>query len=345
MQAIQHVLVATDFSPASDRALDTAAEVAMRFGSKLTILHVSAPIPFEPTVPPETNLQPALRSLLAKTVASVKATYPSAEAVVREGDPDREIVRAAEELGADLLVLGTHARKGLAHAMLGSVAEYVVRASHVPVLTVHGFWFADRSDAGEALAAAVRGKELHAPVVVALSRGAVLVASTMAERLDAPLELLITEPLVRGGAAFGAMCEAGQLRLDPDVPVGVEEREMLVKMTRALVDDESDQLRRGPWDPDLWRRTVILVTDALTDEWTALVAADAVAQRGPENILVAAPVASGDALAAVRREFPNTVVLHELTPRQDAGAAYRDFAKPSTRTVLARLRGTTARVA
>ncbi len=61
---------------------------------------------------------------------------PDAEAIIREGSPRPLIVEAALELECQMIVMGTHGRSGLAHLLMGSVAEYVVRYSKVPVLTV-----------------------------------------------------------------------------------------------------------------------------------------------------------------------------------------------------------------
>jgi nucleotide-binding universal stress UspA family protein len=66
----------------------------------------------------------------------LKQLMPDAETLVREGSPRPAIVDAALELNCQMIIMGTHGRSGLAHLLLGSVAEYVVRNSKVPVLTV-----------------------------------------------------------------------------------------------------------------------------------------------------------------------------------------------------------------
>jgi nucleotide-binding universal stress UspA family protein len=68
----------------------------------------------------------------------LKALIADAQTVVREGSPRPVIVDAALELNCQMIAMGTHGRSGLAHLLLGSVAEYVVRNSKVPVLTVRG---------------------------------------------------------------------------------------------------------------------------------------------------------------------------------------------------------------
>jgi len=66
----------------------------------------------------------------------VKRLVPDAEVLIREASPRPAIVDAALELDCQMIIMGTHGRSGLAHLLLGSVAEYVVRNSKVPVLTV-----------------------------------------------------------------------------------------------------------------------------------------------------------------------------------------------------------------
>ncbi len=77
-----------------------------------------------------------LREQAHKRMGELKALIPDAQTVVREASPRPAIVDAALELNCQMIVMGTHGRSGLAHLLLGSVAEYVVRNSKVPVLTV-----------------------------------------------------------------------------------------------------------------------------------------------------------------------------------------------------------------
>jgi len=79
---------------------------------------------------------PLLRQQAGKCMGELKELLPDAETVIREASPRPTIVEAACDLNCQLIVMGTHGRSGLAHLLLGSVAEYVVRNSSVPVLTV-----------------------------------------------------------------------------------------------------------------------------------------------------------------------------------------------------------------
>jgi len=140
----QHVLVATDFGSSSQRAVHVAAELAKRLMARFTVLHViheSLPV-YAMEAPlamamdsPETRERSAKLELDSFLESLANAGAPCA-GVVRFGEPAQEIVACAEEAGCDVIVVGTHGRRGLTRWLLGSVAEKLVRSSHVPVLTV-----------------------------------------------------------------------------------------------------------------------------------------------------------------------------------------------------------------
>ena len=142
MGLYHHILVPTDFSASSQRALDTAVSLALTFGAKLTITH-ACEVPgyayvgmMSPPIDYLTPLREAGEELLQKTVASVRDKIPAATGVLRCGAPWQETLEVAREVSADLIVMGTHGRSGLALAFMGSVAEKVVRMSPIPVLTL-----------------------------------------------------------------------------------------------------------------------------------------------------------------------------------------------------------------
>jgi len=143
MAPFRHVLVATDFSECSNAALETGIELASRYGAALTLVHVfSLPVyPYMDIVPMAIDIQTPAREAaseeLQKALATARAHLPSAQAVLKEdGATWEQILATAREAHADLIVLGTHGRTGVSHALIGSVAERVVRHSHVPVLTI-----------------------------------------------------------------------------------------------------------------------------------------------------------------------------------------------------------------
>ncbi len=141
MSVFKHVLAATDLSDASRPALDLAVDLARRDGAALTVVH-ACEVPLLPeAIPPVDYVTPitiAAGERLDHLLDGLRGRCPDVRRALRIGPPWEEILAAASEAGADLVVLGTHGRRGLAHAMLGSVAERVVRLSPVPVLTVRG---------------------------------------------------------------------------------------------------------------------------------------------------------------------------------------------------------------
>lgn len=137
--AISRILVATDFSAQARSALEWARSLADAFGAKLVLFHVIDLFSLAEmgcVMEGGTDPLPLLREQAHRCMGELKALVPDAETVIREASPRPTIVEAARELNCQLIVMGTHGRSGLAHLLLGSVAEYVVRTSSVPVLTV-----------------------------------------------------------------------------------------------------------------------------------------------------------------------------------------------------------------
>ena len=139
---ISNILVPTDFGESSQRALDHAVELAKKFDAKLTLLH-SFEVPGYAYVGLGTTtvdyfalMEESARKCLEDALRDLKAKLPSSVAVFRKGFAWQQTLLACEEAGSDLIVMGTHGRQGLSHALIGSVAEKVVRLSPVPVLTV-----------------------------------------------------------------------------------------------------------------------------------------------------------------------------------------------------------------
>ena len=135
----RHILVPTDFGDAAERARTVALELARRFDARVTLVHVwtvPSAVYGEGLAWPTDDLEAAAQRALDAALAASVAVYPATKAVLRVGVPFERILETAKDLGADLLVMGTHGRRGIAHLVLGSVAEKIVRLSPVPVLTV-----------------------------------------------------------------------------------------------------------------------------------------------------------------------------------------------------------------
>jgi nucleotide-binding universal stress UspA family protein len=140
---IKSILVPTDFSAPSKKALDYAVPFAEQFGAKLTLLHVVEPVP----TPDFANSFPLMMEN-DKLVAACKAQLQSLveqeaidselieKTLVRQGRSFHEITDAARTLKTDLIIISTHGYTGLKHALLGSTAERVVRHAPCPVLVV-----------------------------------------------------------------------------------------------------------------------------------------------------------------------------------------------------------------
>ncbi len=139
MSLFKHILVPTDFGQSSKKALDVAIELARTVGAEITILHTcEIPARAYAITPVDllSRLTDAARKELDDLVATLRQRCPSCDSVLKVGVPWEEILGAVAETGADLVVMGTHGHRGIAHTLLGSVAEKIVRMSPVPVLTV-----------------------------------------------------------------------------------------------------------------------------------------------------------------------------------------------------------------
>jgi nucleotide-binding universal stress UspA family protein len=145
MAKIRRILHATDFSPASRPAFRRALDLARASRAELVVLHVmTTPILYTPdgyALPQAydrllADMQTAARKPLDRLVAGAKARGVRARGVLLEGVAHDRIVRAARSARADLLVIGTHGRTGLARLFLGSVASRVIATAPCPVLSV-----------------------------------------------------------------------------------------------------------------------------------------------------------------------------------------------------------------
>lgn len=146
MITLKNVLVATDFSEPSDAALMYGRELAMRFGATLHVLHVAQNIYIStlgaenyPAIAPDLQQQiedDARRYLHELLVDSDRSGPPTVPAILTSSSPAMAIVDYARGHDIDMIVMGTHGRGALAHLVMGSVAERVVRLAPCPVLTV-----------------------------------------------------------------------------------------------------------------------------------------------------------------------------------------------------------------
>lgn len=141
----QNILVPTDFGEASQHATDLALTMALRFDAKVTLLHVAALPPYyysayaEGLAFPVEEMETRARTMLQDAQAKVLKQYRKVETLlVASEQPWQQILDSAKTVGADLIVMGTHGRRGLSRVVLGSVAEKVVRHATLPVLIAPG---------------------------------------------------------------------------------------------------------------------------------------------------------------------------------------------------------------
>jgi nucleotide-binding universal stress UspA family protein len=140
------ILLATDDSEEAASAAQTAADIADKTGSELHVVLVGLSVGYVGMGPPEIANIPAprqeelneeTRRLLDAQVRQIESTSGTvAQAYLRTGRPEEEILGLADELDVGLIVLGSRGRSGIRRALMGSVSDSVVRHAHCPVLVV-----------------------------------------------------------------------------------------------------------------------------------------------------------------------------------------------------------------
>jgi len=143
---IKRIVVPVDFSDDSLKALAYARDIAKAFGAELLLLYVVEPVYYATpadmyvTTPNMTMLLDEQRQIgakqLGKLIADLGKKGQRVRGMVKTGSPAQVIADTAKSTHADLIVMATHGRSGLAHIIMGSVSEKVVRHASCPVLTV-----------------------------------------------------------------------------------------------------------------------------------------------------------------------------------------------------------------
>ena len=135
------MLLATDFSPGAEMAMDYAAPLAKVYGGEVLLLHVSQPYPtLSADAEAETSLLEPVRQQVLAALEKVAAYYAESgiRALARQtvGIASEEIIRVAQEEAVDVIAMGTRGRTGLDDVLLGSTMERVVKGAPCPVITV-----------------------------------------------------------------------------------------------------------------------------------------------------------------------------------------------------------------
>ena len=199
----ERILVPTDMSAFSDLALRYALHFNERLGSKITLLHAEeiSWLPADHPVGYYFENVPEARTALTKELHEYAASHVPATAgattLFEDETPELAIVRIAHDIKADLIVMGTHGRRGIRRAILGSVAEYVLRETDIPVMTVNPARFAPGG--------AIGIRTVLCPVnFTDIARAALDQASAIAESFGARLVVM-------------HVCEGSEPRLFSDV--------------------------------------------------------------------------------------------------------------------------------
>ncbi len=206
--------------------------------------------------------------------------------------------------------------------------------------------FSDRGDAGRQLAGALAHLRGRRPVVVALVRGGLPVASEVAQALSAPLDIILVRKIGvpwQPELAVGAVVDGSrpELVINPDVQqlAGISQDYVEAEAKRQLaeIDRRRALYLRGRPQQALQGRTVILVDDGIATGATTRAALRAARRQRPAHLVLAVPVAAPDTLADLAEEADEIVCLHAPAAFGAVGAHYRDFHQLSDEEVVALL--------
>jgi universal stress protein A len=140
MAGYQHLLIAVDLSEDSARVLERGLEIAGRYGARTSLLHVVEFIPVDPAgealLPTPVDLEGEMVRGARRRLDELSACFPGVQSRLEVGIIKMEILRVAAEVRADLLVLGSHERHGLA-LLLGSTEKAILHKAQCDVLAVH----------------------------------------------------------------------------------------------------------------------------------------------------------------------------------------------------------------
>jgi len=210
--ALRHILCAVDLSNCSAPVLAHSVAWARWFGARVTALHVFAswiPPASLTTYPSWMMNVPEARASIERELELMMAPFTSSDTQVTlrtaEGDPAREIVRHAEELDADLIVVGTHGRSGYDRVTLGSVAEKVLRKAPCPVMTL--------PPAAPGTPDTVLSRQILCPVdFSSCSRLALAFALSVARKADGTITALHIVEAIDGEEEFDRPAYIAELR-------------------------------------------------------------------------------------------------------------------------------------
>lgn len=205
--------------------------------------------------------------------------------------------------------------------------------------------FRDRAAAGRLLAQRLQGRRLVRPLVLAIPRGGVLCGAALAEGLHSELDVVLVAKLrapYQPEYAIGAVTEEGDIYLNPeaaDVPgVTHEYLQQQRQQQMATIAQRSRLLRGVRPAAEVRGRSVIITDDGLATGSTAIAALQSLQRRGPQELILAVPVAPPDRLREVGRFCDETVCLHAPADFWAVGTYYDDFTPVDDQTAAEVLR-------
>ena len=205
--------------------------------------------------------------------------------------------------------------------------------------------FHDRKDAARRLAARLKERELHNPLVLAIPRGGVVTGAVLAQELGAELDIVLSRKLrapEQPEFAIGAISEDGQIYLNPHVSgllgpsddyLDQERRHQLAEIARR-----KKLFRKVRPEASIAGRSVIVTDDGIATGSTMIAALQIVRTQKPHELIVAVPVAPPDRLEEVRRWCDDLVCLHSPESFWGIGEFYADFSQVEDAEVVELLR-------
>lgn len=210
--------------------------------------------------------------------------------------------------------------------------------------------FRDRNEAGQRLAKRVLRSEWQDAVVLALPRGGVPVAVSLAQKLGVPLQVLIVRKLgapLQPEFALGALAEDGTVWLNEDAirfeAVKPEELAAIRENERRRIQEQKSRFRRGEGLPALSAKKVILVDDGIATGATMFAAIEAVKKQGPKKILVAVPVCAASTSRQIVAAGAELLALAEPERLISVGMWFDDFSQVEDEEVIGELVGSSHR--
>ena len=212
--------------------------------------------------------------------------------------------------------------------------------------------FRDRADAGVRLAKRLTAYRGQHALVLGIPRGGVPVAAEVARALDGELDVVVARKLrspISAELAIGAVTSDGGRYLNESIlrQLGVSDR-YIARVTQAEMAEAArreTRFRAGAAAPGIAGRVVILVDDGLATGATMIAAARSVRGQGPARLVIAVPVGSADACAALRHEADEVVCPASPEPFWAVGAYYDDFGQTEDEEVERLLQETRSRAA